>query len=57
MGKNQRITPHPKGGWQVKEVGNTKAAIRPNTQKKTIDIAHKIAINQQPEQLIHRICR
>ena len=26
MGKNQHVTPHPSGGWQVKGAGNTRAA-------------------------------
>ena len=28
MGKNQHVTPHPDGGWQVKGAGNSKATIR-----------------------------
>ena len=25
MGKNQHVTPHPNGGWQVKGAGNSRA--------------------------------
>ena len=28
MGKNQHVTPHPAGGWQVKGEGNSKATVR-----------------------------
>ena len=31
MGKNQHVTPHPDGGWQVKGAGNSKATIRTET--------------------------
>ena len=54
-GKNQHVTPHPKGGWQVKGAGNSRATIRTSTQKEAADIARRIAINQQSERLIHRI--
>ena len=54
MGKNQHVTPHPKGGWQVKGEGNTRATVRTSTQKEAAKIARKIAINQQSERLIHR---
>ena len=49
MGKNQHVTPHPKGGWQVKGAGNTRATVRTSTQKEAADIARKIAINQQSD--------
>lgn len=53
-GRNQHVTPHPKGGWQVKGAGNSRATIRTNTQREAADIARRIAINQQSERLIHR---
>jgi len=53
MGKNQHVTPHPAGGWQVKGAGNSKATIRTSTQAKAIDIAKGIAKNQHAEVLIH----
>lgn len=55
MGKNQHVTPHPKGGWQVKGAGKTRATVRTSTQKEAADIARKIAINQQSERLLHRV--
>ena len=37
MGKNQHVTPHPDGGWQVKGEGNHHATVRTTTQKEAID--------------------
>ena len=55
MGKNQHVTKHPKGGWQVKGEGNNKATIRTSTQKEAISIARGIAINQNSECVIHAV--
>lgn len=54
MRKNQHVTPHPDGGWQVKGEGNTKATVRTTTQRGAIDRARKIARNQESELIIHR---
>lgn len=54
MAKNQHVTPHPKGGWQVKGAGNSKATIRTSTQSKAIAEARVIARNQKSEMVIHR---
>lgn len=54
MGKNQHVTTHPNGGWQVKGSGNSRATARTNTQSDAISIAREIAINQQSEVVIHR---
>jgi len=54
MGKNQYVTPHPDGGWQVKGAGNERATVRTSTQSDAISIARDIAINQQSEVVIHR---
>lgn len=54
MGKNQHVTPHPDGGWQVKGANNTRATVRTSTQGEAIDIARDIARNQQSELVIHR---
>lgn len=54
MAKNQHITPHPSGGWQVKGAGNSRATVRTNTQKQAIDVGRAIARNQQSELVIHR---
>ena len=53
MTKNQHVTPHPDGGWQVKGEGNSRATKRTDTQKAAIDIARQIAINQHGELFIH----
>ena len=54
MGKNQHVTPHPSGEWQVKGAGNERATVRTSTQSDAISIARDIAINQQSEVVIHR---
>ena len=54
MWKNQHVTPHPNGGWQVKGAGNEKATVRTSTQREAINIARDIAINQKSEVVIHR---
>ena len=53
MGRNQHVTKHPSGGWQVKGAGNTKATVRTATQKDAVKIARGIAINQKSELSIH----
>lgn len=54
MGKNQHVTPHPNGGWQVKGAGNSRATARTATQKEAIEFAREIARNQNSELVIHR---
>lgn len=54
MGKNQHVTPHPDGGWQVKGAGNDKATKRTDTQSQAIEKAREIAKNQGAEVVIHR---
>lgn len=53
MKKNQHVTPHPGGGWQVKGAGNKRATVVARTKKETIPIATKIARNQKSELVIH----
>lgn len=53
MGKNQHVTPHPNGGWQVIGEGNTKATVRTDTQEQAIEVAREIAKNQESELFIH----
>ncbi len=53
MGKNQHVTKHPQGGWQVKGEGNSRATIRTSTQKEAINAARSIAINKRSEVVIH----
>lgn len=54
MKKNQHVTPHPSGGWQVKGAGNEKATARTSTQGEAAQIAREIAQNQKSEVVIHR---
>ena len=54
MAKNQHVTPHPNGGWQVKGEGNTRATARTATQKEAIGIAREISRKQGSELVIHR---
>lgn len=53
MGKSQHVTPHPKGGWQVKGAGNSKATARTTTQAEAIYIAKNIAVKNKSELVIH----
>lgn len=54
-GKNQHVTPHPDGGWQVKGAGNARATARTTTQREAAEIARGIAQNQKSERIIHGI--
>ena len=54
MAKNQHVTPHPDGGWQVKGAGNSRATARTSTQREAINIARPISQNQGSELVIHR---
>lgn len=54
MGKNQHVTPHPDGGWQVKGAGNSRATARTSTQSQAINIGRTISRNQGSELIIHR---
>lgn len=53
MGKNQHVTKHPSGGWQVKGAGNGKATVVTDTQKQAIKAAIPIAKNNKSEVVIH----
>ena len=54
MAKSQHVTPHPKGGWQVKGAGNSRATVRTTTQRAAIAEARTIARNQKSEMVVHR---
>lgn len=54
MRRDQHVTPHPDGGWQVKGAGSTRATVRTKTQADAIGIARNIARNQGTELVIHR---
>ena len=53
MGKNQHVTPHPKGGWQVKGAGNQRATVITETQAEARKIAREIAIKNKSELVVH----
>ena len=55
MGKNQHVTKHQGGGWQVKGAGNEKATKVTETQKQAINAAKEIAKHQKSEVVIHGI--
>lgn len=54
MKKNQHVTKHPDGGWQVKGAGNSKATIRTKTQAEAIEAARKISGNQESQVVVHK---
>lgn len=51
--RNQHVTPHPNGGWQVKGAGNSKATVRTKTQAEAYKVAKEIATNKHSEVVIH----
>lgn len=53
MKKNQHVTRHKNGGYQVKGAGNQKATKLFEKQSDAIDFARNIAKNQQSELIIH----
>ena len=53
MKSDQHVTRRPDGTWQVLGEGNSKATVVTRTQKESIEIARKIAINKQSEVVIH----
>ena len=53
MPKNQHVTPHRGGGWQVKGAGNSRATVVASTQGKAIKIGRAIAMKQGTELFVH----
>ena len=53
MARNQHVTPHPGGGWQVKAAGGKRATVVTSTQKEATAIATRIAKNQGTELFVH----
>lgn len=51
--RNQHVTPHPNGGWQVKGAGNLKATVRTKTQAEAYKVAKEIATNEHSEVIVH----
>lgn len=52
-GRNQHVTPHPEGGWQVKGAGAERATSRHATQAEAAQRAKEIAENKKSERVIH----
>lgn len=55
MSKNQHVTRHVDGGWQVKGAGNSRATVRTETKSEAISIARDIARKQHSELVIHNM--
>lgn len=55
MKKNQHVTPHSGGGFQVKGAGNSRATKIFDTQREAIAYGKGIAKNQQSELVIHNL--
>lgn len=53
MKKNQHVTPHKNGGWQVKGEENSKATAKTKTQSEAKDIAKVFAKKNKSELIIH----
>lgn len=53
MSKEQHVTPHHGGGWQIKGAGNEKATKVTQTKQEAVNIAREIARNQGSELVIH----
>lgn len=51
--RNQHVTPHPNGGWQLKGAGNLKATVRTKTQAEAYKVAKEIATNEHSEVIVH----
>ena len=51
--RNQHVTPHPNGGWQLKGAGNLKATVRTKTQAESYKVAKEIATNEHSEVIVH----
>lgn len=53
MAKTRHVTPHPKGGWQVKVGGSSRASLRTSTQRDAIAKATPTARRNGEELFIH----
>ncbi|SFC35477.1 hypothetical protein SAMN05443252_10319 [Bacillus sp. OV322] len=53
MGKNQHVTPHPGGGWQVKAEGDKRPSGVTDTKKEAVDMAREISKDEKSELFIH----
>ena len=52
-GRNQHVTPHPDGGWQLKAAGTERATKRFDTQAEAFERGREIATNQRSELFLH----
>ena len=55
MPKNQHVTRHAEGGWQVKGAGNKRATVRTETKAEAFSRGRDIAINQHSELVVHNM--
>lgn len=54
MVKSVHVTPHPNGGWQVKNANGKRAIARTNTQQQAIDIGRPLSRKNGSEFVVHR---
>lgn len=52
--KSIHVTPHPDGGWQVKNSNGDRAIVRTTTQREAINYARPLSKSQGKELVIHR---
>ena len=55
MKKNQHVTPHSSGGWQVKGEKNKKATVVRKTKAEAIAEGKRLAKGQNAELIIHNL--
>lgn len=46
MGRNQHVTPHPEGGWQVISARGQRATVRTDTQAEAIQMARELPVTK-----------
>jgi hypothetical protein len=51
--KTHHVVPDPKGGWNVRKGGTSRASGHFDTKKKAEKFARKVSINQNSELIIH----
>ena len=53
-GRNQHVTKHSDGNWQVKGEGAGRASFVTTTQSEAIKLGRRICSNQESELIVHR---
>jgi len=53
MAKTHHVVPDPKGGWNVKKGGSSRASVHTDTKQKAVDLGREISQNQGTEFFIH----